>query len=250
AYESRPAVTAALNRLIPLYTDAVAVEKPAQSASVPAAGGATTTDAKAPDLPKCTLNSGVSDAAFASRLELEILAELNLVRADPKAYTAYLRQYRERISGKVLRLPNGKTARLKEGVKPVDEAIRQLSTASPLPALSLSRGLSRGARDHARDLVRTVRTGHDGSDGSRIGARVNRYGKWAGAVGENISYGSTSAREFVISLLVDDGVLDRGHRKIILERRYRTAGVAVEENHPSYGPICVQTFAGAYAEKQ
>ena len=45
--------------------------------------------------------------------------------------------------------------------------------------------------------------------------RLEKYGDWSGKIGENIEFGSKSAIEIVSSLLIDDGVANRGHRKNI-----------------------------------
>jgi uncharacterized protein YkwD len=74
---------------------------------------------------------------------------------------------------------------------------------------------------------------------------MNRYGKWDLAAGENIDYGNTQARRIVISFLIDDGVLSRGHRKNILDKAFNFIGVAVGP-HPTYRSMCVLDFAGAH----
>ena len=107
--------------------------------------------------------------------------------------------------------------------------------------------MSDGARDHVKDQARSGATGHKGSDGSAVGARVNRYGKWKHTVAENIAYGGSSGREIVIRLIVDDGVPDRGHRKNIFNPRFRMVGVACG-THKKYGTMCVTTFAADYFE--
>lgn len=241
-HETRPAVRQQLERLLQLYKAHFPIEKsPVVSAPLD------TTSRQA--YPGLTLNQGVGVLDFAGPMEIEVVAELNLVRNNPTAYVRYLEDYRGHISGNELRLPGRNRIILKEGILAVNEAIQALKRSQPLPVLSLSRGLTLSARDHARDLVRNSMTGHTGSDGSKVGIRANRHGAWQRAVGENISYGATSARDIVIGLLVDDGVPDRGHRTIILSPAYLTVGIALEYQHPNYGQVCVQNFAAQYQEK-
>lgn len=83
-----------------------------------------------------------------------------------------------------------------------------------------------GAKDHLSDLVKSGRSGHRGSDGSLPGDRISRYGTWSESVGENIIYHSRRAREDVISLIIDDGVANRGHRKNIFRLDFHVIGVS------------------------
>ena len=89
--------------------------------------------------------------------------------------------------------------------------------------------------------------GHEGSDGSEPGDRANRYGKWYGRVGENIVYGGHSAREFIIRLLIDDGVPSRSHRMNIFNPDYAVAGVAFGY-HDEYETMCVISYAAEFEE--
>lgn len=64
-------------------------------------------------------------------------------------------------------------------------------------------------------------------------------------VAENIAFGPTTGEEVIVGLLVDDGVPDRGHRKVLFERELFFTGVACGP-HPSYGATCVIDYAGAF----
>jgi hypothetical protein len=107
------------------------------------------------------------------------------------------------------------------------------------------KGLSLAAKDHVLDTRKTGRVGHTSSDGSTMGGRLNRYGKWAGSAGENISYGNDKARDIVVQLLIDDGVSSRRHRANNMSRTFTRIDVAVGK-HTGYGSVCVLDFAGTY----
>src|SRR6266480_2851544 len=80
-----------------------------------------------------------------------IIRELNLARQNPALYATFVQELRSRMNGNVLVLPGHTRIRTREGTAAVDEAIRFLQSAQPLPPLSLSRGMSRAAADHCAD---------------------------------------------------------------------------------------------------
>ena len=183
----------------------------------------------------------------ATTLEAAIITETNAARTDPAGYARHLEALLPRFDGDLLRLPNGVTLRTQEGAAAVREAIAALRATRPLRALAPSPGLARAARDHAADIGPRGGRGHRGSDGSQIGDRASRYGAWDRSLSENIAYGSETAREVVMDLLIDDGVASRGHRRNILnpESRYAGAGCAP---HTEYRIVCVIDYAAGYTE--
>ena len=52
------------------------------------------------------------------------------------------------------------------------------------------------------------------------------YGVASGTTGENLAVGYSQGDEYMISLFVDDGVLDRGHRVAIQNKEYTKVGIA------------------------
>jgi uncharacterized protein YkwD len=184
---------------------------------------------------------------YLSPHENDIVRELNLARTHPEKYAEYIGVWARHYEGNLRKLPGRTPVRTREGVEAVDEAIIYLNSIGPLEALRSSEGMSRGARDHVRDLGPEGRFGHIGSDESTTGNRVNRYGTWHVLIGENIAYGSESARDIVAQLIVDDGVPGRGHRANIFDPRFGVVGVAFG-HHNVYESMCVITFAGDYVE--
>jgi|GEM_PF-2179009 len=180
-------------------------------------------------------------------LEAEVLDEMNRMRRDPVVYAQKLRRMRQHFHGNVLRVPGKPAVMTNEGVSAVDEAISVLERTGSRPLLSWSDGLAAAARDHAADLGRSGLLGHTGSDGSQPDDRASRHGRWRKVVAENITFGSMSAEEVVVDLLVDDGVADRGHRDVLLDRTLRVAGVSCGP-HPSYRLTCVIDYAGGFED--
>lgn len=183
-------------------------------------------------------------------LEEAVLAEINLLRKDPRGYADKLRALRPYYRGnRILRGGDEPAIAVIEGVAALDEAIRALEKAPRrLPRLAHSVGLERAARVHVDDVGAHDLLGHEGSDGSAPDQRVSRFGEWSGVVAENISFGPLDAEEIVIGLLVDDGVPDRGHREVLLTRELFFAGVACGP-HPSYRIACVMDFATSLRPK-
>jgi len=182
-----------------------------------------------------------------TRMEREVIRELNYARTRPAEYAKHLIQLREYYSGVLLKQPNKIPVRTNEGVAAVDEAIQYLQRVAPVSGLKSSIGMSLAARDHVVDQQKSGQTGHTGGDESEPFERLERYGVWDGISGENIAYGDESARMIVMQLIIDDGVPSRGHRENIYNPEFRIAGTAIG-THPVYRTMCVITFARKFKE--
>jgi uncharacterized protein YkwD len=189
---------------------------------------------------------GIAAAQLPPPLEPGILKALNRLRTDPADYSAVLKQQRRYYQGNILAIPGQIDVLTQEGVRPLDEAIAALRSMRAGPGLvSISAGLSRAAADHARDTGRHGLMSHAGTDGSDFMKRIERYGTWSGAIGEDIAYGASDARDVITQLLIDDGVANRGHRESLLDPRWRYVGIACGV-HARYGTVCVMDFAASY----
>jgi uncharacterized protein YkwD len=182
----------------------------------------------------------------AATLEQEVLKEINLARTRPAEYAAYLEQLRPMFNGKEYRRPGMPGLLTQEGAPALEEAISALRAAKPAPALTLSQGMRSGAFLLVTDQAGTDTTGHKGNDGSFCEQRAQRFGKWQEPIGENLSYGSDTARERVLTLLIDDGFANRNHRKRLLDPSFHVTGIACGDH--KLGAMCVITLAGGFTD--
>ena len=199
-------------------------------------------------VPIVALSGNYSSHPYLTSLEVGVLNEMNLARTNPKQYLKFLESQRPLFKGNRFERPGEIPIIKKEGVAALDEAIRYLRSAKPVPPLDPSTGLSRAAKDHAKDQQNSGTMGHTGTDGSQPWDRMSRYGTWLRQSAENISYGSDNARDIIMQQIIYDGVHDRGHRANIFNPDYRVVGIACGP-HDNFRSLCVLDFAVGYSEK-
>ncbi len=187
-----------------------------------------------------------NNSATFSTLEQEIINELNLARTRPTEYASYLEKWSSYYAGKEFRQPGKPALVTVEGVSALDEAVRFLRAAKPLLPMAVSKGMCSGALELVKEQGASGNTGHRGADGSFCEQRVGRFGSYLDPIGENLSYGDDTARDRVLTLLVDDGVSNRGHRNRIFNPAYKVVGVACGSH--KVGPMCVITLAGGFTD--
>jgi uncharacterized protein YkwD len=93
------------------------------------------------------------------------------------------------------------------------------------------------AQGHALESGKKGSTGHQGFKKRFEPLMGNPYMH----VGENCSYGYEKAIDIVISLLIDDGVKELGHRKNILSQDFNSVGISIRP-HKTYRVNCVMDF--------
>ena len=181
----------------------------------------------------------------------EILTELNRVRSNPKKYAEEeLKPRLKYFDGKLYKVPGQIPLQTNEGAPAVQECIDVLMKTNPMETLALENGLCLAAQWLADDQANTGKIGHNGSDGSSPLDRMNRYGKYLILAGENCAYGTKTGKEIVAQLLIDDGVMNRGHRKNILNPIFKKVGIGYnDEGKAPYGAVSVMDFAGGYVSK-
>uniref|UniRef100_A0A7S2UZA8 SCP domain-containing protein n=1 Tax=Fibrocapsa japonica TaxID=94617 RepID=A0A7S2UZA8_9STRA len=177
-----------------------------------------------------------------------ILEIINKVRADPQSFVPAFQERLGRYDGKVLKREGKPNLLTDEGVDAVQDCITYLGSLSAVPPLTLAPGLCLAARDHVTDIGASGTTSHTGADGSSMQDRIERYGEWTDLIGENICFAEDTPMDIVLSMLVDDAVKSRGHRKNIFNDRFKTVGIE-DGPHTKFRHVCVITFSGEYGPK-
>ena len=111
---------------------------------------------------------------------------------------------------------------------------RDLKDVSDLPLLLPEEDLTSIAQGHAEKSGKTGHVGHRDFKERFAPFMGNPYTH----VGENCSYGYNRAIDIVITLLIDEGVSNLGHRKNILNESFNSVGVAIRP-HKKYRVNCV-----------
>lgn len=159
----------------------------------------------------------------------EVVSILNAIRSDPQNFIVeYLNPYIKKNN-------------LSEN-KYVVSLIAELKAGRKMGTVQLSPIISKISKAHATDMGSRGKVGHNSSDGTTFDKRLRQKAKAGGAIGENCDYGNEKPIDIVMSLLIDDGIESLGHRKNILEPRFKWIGIAIEP-HKKYRISCVMDFA-------
>jgi uncharacterized protein YkwD len=189
---------------------------------------------------------GAATPAITGDFEQDVLAELNFARGHPEQYAQELSEFRQDFKGRLMRGDDATgDIMTREGVSALDEAIRFLAAQPALPPLDHGVKLAAAASDLVAEQGEHGTTGHVSAGGRNPSQRVQRRGGGP-YVAETISYGSLTPASIVRQLIIDDGVADRGHRKVIFTATFRYAGVGCGP-HTAYRFMCVIDY-GATAD--
>ena len=137
---------------------------------------------------------------------------------------------------------NGVQVNTLEGKSAYQEAIDYLIKVQPLPPLEWNECLAEAALDHSRDLAKNNIFGHDSSDGTSFGKRIERKAGETiyGEISENCDqlkyfHGPDFAKSSIIRYIIDEAVPSRGHRKNIFNKTTKFMGGAMVKNPFSEG---------------
>lgn len=205
-----------------------------------------------PSSPVGTMRSILPNAAAQAQsapsdwntVERDIIAEHSRVRQNPQSYIPILEAYLASMDS-AGNIPGGCGPRCtlvtEEGQAAVEEAIAFLRSQPSVDPVEQSDEIASVAKSHAHSQRDGV-IGHVDAQGNRAPQRLRQAGLEYSRAGENIDYGSTSAQAVLVSLIVDDGVADRGHRTNIFAPTWTAAGAGCGP-HASIRTVCVINYA-------
>lgn len=180
----------------------------------------------------------------------EIYDEINQLRDNPKQFAKKLEdEFDNYKSNNARHRPGTVPVLTREGLKAVKEAHEELENIDSLPPLDLSEGLSIAALSHCNDTGPLGIVGHIGSKETTLQQRIERNGKWSESIAEALDYGSVSGFEVVMSLLVDDGLTTRPHRKALLNPNYSKVGIGAAP-HSEFKTVACILFAVSYDDNE
>jgi uncharacterized protein YkwD len=178
------------------------------------------TPSTADNTPTNIENTNVSietDEKYMTTREQEMIAEINLVRSNPRAYAQIIEQY-------IVELKTDRysdASYIGEEIKTAKELIKELKTTEPMLILQPHKGLYKAAKKHGEEGKKKGELDHQGSDGLWPWDRAVKYASDLTESTENLVGGPEKVRRSVIILLVDTGIESRGHRKAILNPNWR-----------------------------
>ncbi|CAD8125984.1 unnamed protein product [Paramecium sonneborni] len=180
-----------------------------------------------------------------NKISKEAFEYLNKVRKDPKIAIPKLQELLQYFKGKTLYKPGEIAIITNEGDSAVNEF---LNNQKSIGELKWSKGLESAARDHVKDIGSKGLIGHNGSDGSSMSDRIERYGEWEMTVSENIIFGQNTGEDVIIQSIIDDGVSSRLRRKNLFKSEFGFVGI-YDGQHKINKSVCIFVFAATYLDK-
>lgn len=183
------------------------------------------------------------NADYLTAEEKDIVIYMNLVRMDgERFFNTFLQDFIDDHNEKMKQYSNYERLKISRTDSYYRSLRNDLKNIKLLPVFWPDEALSWVAKQHAKDLNRNNFAAHKSSDGRMPKDRIGKiYPKKSS--GENLAFGFSSGLGNVCLLLLDKGVPDLGHRKMILNTSYQlnTVGVSIQP-HKTYRHCAVIDF--------
>ena len=175
--------------------------------------------------------------------EKDMVIYMNLARMDgEKFFYTYLQDFIDSHNKQMQQYSNYNDLKISRTDKYYKSLEKDMKDVKGMPMLWPDEALSWVAKQHARDMNKNNFAAHNSSDGRKVKDRIGQmYPKKSN--GENLAFGFKTGLGNICMLLIDKGVPDLGHRKMIIKTPYdmNFVGVSIQP-HKSYSYCSVTDF--------
>lgn len=183
------------------------------------------------------------NTSYLTAEEKDMVIYMNLVRMDgARFFDTYFQDFVNAYNSRMQQYGNYEELKVNRNDSYYRSLRRDLQQIKNLPVFWPDQALTNIAKGHAKDLNRNNYAGHTSKDGRTLNQRISvAYPKKSN--GECIAFGFNSGLENICMLLLDKGVPDLGHRKLILNTssQLNTVGLSIQP-HPRYRYCAVIDF--------
>ena len=159
------------------------------------------------------------------QLSEELFKEHNNLRKNPQSYIEKLTKIENYYKDTIFRHPNEIPIETYEGPEGIKNAIEFLKNQKPVKELIYSESLSKSALDHANDIGKQGLHNHEGSNGSLLSDRIEKYTEWDGAIAESLQFCYKYPENIIISLIIDDGSKEKHQRENLFSEEFQYIGI-------------------------
>ena len=185
------------------------------------------------------------NAKYLNPQEKDLIMYMNLARINgEKFFNTYFQEFLEAHNTQMVQYSNYRQLRIDKTDRYYKSLKKDLKSIKDLPVFYPDESLSWVAQQHAKDMNKYNYADHKSKDGRSVKDRISSiYPKRA--LGENLAFGFSTGLGNVCMLLLDKGVSDLGHRKLILNTSLKLNYVGVSiEPHKGYKYCSVTDFVG------
>ena len=176
------------------------------------------------------------------QLAEELFQEHNKLRKNPQSYIEKLTKIENYYKDKIFRHPNEIPIETYEGPEGIKNTIEFLKNQKPVKELIYSESLSKSALDHANDIGKQGLHNHEGSNGSLLSDRIEKYTEWDGAIAESLQFCYKNAENIILSLLIDDGSSEKHQRENLFSEEFQYIGIGCAK-HKTFKLCTVINYA-------
>lgn len=190
-----------------------------------------------------TLANTAGDKKYLSPQERDFIMYTNLIRMDGlKFFNTFFQDFLDAHNKQMAQYANYNSLKVSRTDKYYKSLETDLEDIKDLPLLWPDEALCWVARQHAKDMNRYNYAEHQSRDGRSAKDRISQmYPRRA--MGENLSFGFATGLGNACMLLLDKGVSNLGHRKLMLDTSYELNFVGVSiQPHKGYKYCAVMDF--------